>query len=473
MESCASGQWSGSPSFSYRWYANGEAIAGATQSTYEVQAADVPSSLQCAVSATNAGRTVVAFSGTTATNPAPAEAAAVPLPTVRGTTAAGSQGAVIANFAGATSGGGRVFFASGSEDGSQFGYESFAVTDTASETTTTIADEGPIWPVQVSEDGSHAYFIAKAVLAANANAFGESAVAGQPNLYLWDGSGVRYVATVTPRDVNSKYPNAVADQRYYGLGHWTGGLNSGLGVNPSRTTANGSVFVFQTSAPLQPGYENQGHWEVYRFEAEGEGLQCVSCNPKGTPASAEAELQTMSPNVSEELGVNELTHIPSVTPDGKTIVFETRERLLPEDEDDFYDVYRWSEGELALVSSGQSSEDEFLFGMSRSASDIFFQSYDPLTPQDQDGGGQSIYDARVDGGFPPPIRGQACEAEGCQGGLTPAPGLPAAATPGFKGTGNVNEAARPHKPHHKKHRKRRHHKRHAKKAGHGSKGGRR
>ena len=49
-------EWSGSPSFSYRWYRNGVAIAGATASTYVVTAADLSTeaAFQCAVTGTNA-----------------------------------------------------------------------------------------------------------------------------------------------------------------------------------------------------------------------------------------------------------------------------------------------------------------------------------------------------------------------------------------------------------------------------------
>src|SRR5665213_1750357 len=52
---CTPGEWSGSPTFSYRWLRNGAPIAGAESATYEVVTADEGTSLQCEVIATNAG----------------------------------------------------------------------------------------------------------------------------------------------------------------------------------------------------------------------------------------------------------------------------------------------------------------------------------------------------------------------------------------------------------------------------------
>lgn len=66
-------EWSGSPSFSYRWYRNGVAIAEATASTYTVSKADLaaPAVFQCAVIATNLGGVVVKVSNNRATAPNP------------------------------------------------------------------------------------------------------------------------------------------------------------------------------------------------------------------------------------------------------------------------------------------------------------------------------------------------------------------------------------------------------------------
>jgi NHL repeat len=68
--------WEGTPSFSFQWYRNGAAIAGATASTYLVSAADVatPAVFQCAVTGTNASGAVTKVSANRATSPAPSPA---------------------------------------------------------------------------------------------------------------------------------------------------------------------------------------------------------------------------------------------------------------------------------------------------------------------------------------------------------------------------------------------------------------
>ncbi len=472
-ETCPGGEWSGSPTLAYQWYRNGAAISGATSATYEVQGADVPSTLQCSVTAANADGTVLAFSAAAATSPPPVGAEAVPVVNVNGTTQPDSNSLQsVVNFSGASPGGARIFYSRGGENAGASGYESLNLFDTATNVTTTIADEGAIWPVNVSEDGSHAYFVSTAVLTGTeANSVGAEAEAGKYNLYVWDGAGVRFIAALVAEDLSGQRPPGPFGVRS-GLSYWNVALNplngSGPARNPSRSNPDGSVFVFQSTENLVPGYDSLGHVEIFRFDANNGELDCVSCNPAGTAASADAELQTISANVSERIGVRELTHIPNVSADGEAVVFETREALLPSDEDAFYDVYRWRDGELALISSGQSTDNDFLFGMSADGRDVFFKTYDTLAPQDLDGGVASIYDARIGGGFPPPISGEVCEEEGCQGALAVAPALSTAATPGFQGAGNTPEKRSTHKKHKKK-------KKHAKKKRHAhkSKGGKR
>ncbi len=57
---CEHEAWVNSPTFSYHWLRNGAPIPGAESSTYTLAAADVGTSVQCEVTATNAGGSVVA-----------------------------------------------------------------------------------------------------------------------------------------------------------------------------------------------------------------------------------------------------------------------------------------------------------------------------------------------------------------------------------------------------------------------------
>lgn len=65
---CSSGTWSNTPdAYAYQWNRSGAAIAGATASTYELDAADVDETLTCTVKATNLGVSAVAVSAATGT----------------------------------------------------------------------------------------------------------------------------------------------------------------------------------------------------------------------------------------------------------------------------------------------------------------------------------------------------------------------------------------------------------------------
>jgi hypothetical protein len=57
---CAAGEWTGSPAFSYRWLRNGVIIAGAESSTYTTTSEDGGGSVQCQVTASSAGGSVIA-----------------------------------------------------------------------------------------------------------------------------------------------------------------------------------------------------------------------------------------------------------------------------------------------------------------------------------------------------------------------------------------------------------------------------
>jgi hypothetical protein len=427
VESCNAGSWEGAESLAYQWYVNGKAIAGATSQTYEVQAADVPGTLQCVVTGTNAAAAVAKASGLQPTSPAPAKATPV----------ATAQAAVKTTYAGTSEDGRYVFFALG--DG--VSPRRLFRFDTQSESATEIAATGIF--AEVSPDGSHAFFSStEALSGGEENDNGEEAEEGARNLYAWDGTETSFIGRLSAEDFKQ---NAFAGISGMNLAAWTAAIGlspqAGRSLAPIRSTPGGGAFAFQSHARLT-AYDNEGVGEIYRYEpaaAAGERLLCVSCDPSGAPPSADALLEDIRFGVSSP--VKSSTMIANLTDGGKEVVFQSFDRLLPEDANEVEDVYEWEAqgagepectrpgGCLALISSGQGETPSFLYGMSADGHDVFFRTQEKLVGLDVPGS-PSIYDARVGGGIPEPAEPAPCQGDACQGSGSTPPTLPSPATTG-------------------------------------------
>jgi hypothetical protein len=296
---------------------------------------------------------------------------------------------------------------------------------------------GTVTPVNVSSDGSAAYFISTAKLTAadEPNPNGATPKLGKRNLYLSKEGAISFVGTVTDRDVEGQFNGK---EQVDGLGLWADAAASpvagAFGIDPSRTTPDGSVLLFQSRAPLA-GYNPDGYAEVYLFDSVNGGLRCLSCSPIGAAATADATLQ--SENREGFALFFPQAWIENLRADGRRAIFQSMEALVPSDTDGLQDVYEWegqgvgncrsSEGCLFLLSSGSSLRNEYLWAVSPSGEDVFFLSSNRLLPADLDET-PSIYDARVGGGFSE-VSGAECQGEGCRPQLSPAPSLPGAQTP--------------------------------------------
>jgi hypothetical protein len=211
--------------------------------------------------------------------------------------------------------------------------------------------------VNVSADGSHVYFVSEKQI-------GTEGVADQPNLYVWNEGTLGFVATVAPSDL-VKTSNFGPDEIGFTTGipaltNWTDWVvpptvyaEKGPGANSSRTTPDGNVMVFESRAKLTDT-DNGGHTAIYRWDDVHKSLVCLSCNVLTPPPSRDARLQLLTllpaPNV-----------IHNLSSDGSRVFFETPEPLVPEDVDGVNDVYQWhSEGSgspLKLISSGRSEAE--------------------------------------------------------------------------------------------------------------------
>lgn len=299
--------------------------------------------------------------------------------------------------------------------------------DVGTETSDPIGSGGDLVLVNVSADGSHVYFVSGQQLD------GTEGTLGAENLYAWDGASVDFIGVLDPEDLES----AGAAQR---LGMWGRAIAAwsdvfqgvGAAADPSRTNEDGSIFVFETTASLT-SYDSDGRSEVYRYDAAGEQLACVSC-PFGRPATADAALQTLATNLEQKAfapnaPTDGFTAIPNIVADG-SVIFETVEGLVPQDQNGARDVYQWKKGGVSLISSGIGGEPSYLYAVSPDGEDIFFATSVTLLHADVDNGARSIYDARVGGGFPSATAGAPCQADECKGPPRVPPSLPAPASSG-------------------------------------------
>jgi hypothetical protein len=336
-------------------------------------------------------------------------------------------------FAGTSRNGDLVFYLLG---GNIFAF------DANTEATTPIGSGGESTVVNISADGSHVYFTSPAVLTgAEENDRGEMAEVGVTNLYVWNGETLRFIAILDPTDLFG-----FDEFNLLGLEYWTASVgpvqnpNIGPQNDPSRTTPDGEVFVFQSHASLTP-YDSSGHSEVYRYDAGDRSLVCVSCSPIGAPPSSDADL-VVSGFLDAGSPVGAQALIPNVTDDGGAVFFQTGDPLVPGDVNGTVDVYEWREGQISLISSGHSSAPSYLYGMTPEGHDVFFRTREALLPQDHTAAAGAIYDARIGGGFPAETATQPCVEDACQGSPSPPPALPAAGSAGFQGSGNPT----PHRP---------------------------
>jgi hypothetical protein len=197
-------------------------------------------------------------------------------------------------------------------------------------------------------------------------------------------------------------------------------------------TPDGSDLVFNSKAKLT-SYENAGRSEIYRSDAPSATVSCVSCNPTGAPPDSPF---VPSMGLSEDIR-GPLEDARAVSEDGSTIFFVSAEDLVPAASNHQPDVYEWHNGTISLLSSGTSAYPDFLLGMSASGSDVFFMTRDQLVPQDNDEG-YDIYDARIGGGVTAPSAPAPCaSAEACRSVVATPPTTITPASVNVSGPGNV------------------------------------
>lgn len=284
----------------------------------------------------------------------------------------------------------------------------------------------------VSEDGSSAYFSASGVLTSVPNQHKETAKEGQANVYLSHGAGAVFIV---------------------------------IGAGNFRVSPNGVFFLFESSQKFT-SYNNENPitktpaTELYLYDAVANTLACASCNPSGAPPTEFTIRGQASPGGPDsEGGALEGRAQHQLSENGQ-VFFDSAEELLPSDTNgqsgcpstsgfpSCTDVYEFEPdgtgscaepaGCLYLLSTGTGALETFFIDASPSGNDVFIREFQKLVPRDTQDEAPSLYDIRVNGGFPEPTSSPCTTPEACRTAPPPQPtvfGAPASQT--FSGAGNL------------------------------------
>jgi hypothetical protein len=327
----------------------------------------------------------------------------------------------------------------------------------------------------ISDDGTAIYFVADGVLDTSPNSFGDIAVSGQPNLYLWEeGKGARFIATLDAEDRTD----------------WGQAGASSPAVEETSLSAagspNGRYLAFMSQASLT-GYDNRDEstgdaaQEVFRYDAVTDELECISCNPTGSRPQAHhfvGEQTRVNPGalwggqpvaaalslaISTGKGAEEAKDVslyrPRTVLDNGRVFFNAIDSLAPADSNGQWDIYQYEStgvgdcgsawngasvssagGCVSLLSSGTAEDEAAFLDASESGDDVFFFTTAQLNETDTDHE-LDAYDARVNG-IPARLPKVAeCLGEACQP-ASQGPNDPTPASSAFNGSGNVKNARR-------------------------------
>ena len=248
-------------------------------------------------------------------------------------------------------------------------------------------------------------------------ALGGKGTAGEPNLYLSEGAGFEFIATLSDRDAEA------------GAGQLSP-ANPRPNLHTARTSPDGGTLAFTSDsealAQAVSGYDNaeaesgKPAAEIYLYDAAAKGIECVSCNRSGSRPEGR-EVGGLTAAALPPTAQTSLYPGRPLSADGARLFFDSFDPLLPKDTNGKADVYQWEAagtgdcseakasfsppngGCIALISSGEAPTDSEFIDASPEGDDVFLASGESLLSQDP--GEADIYDARVGGGFAAPAEG--------------------------------------------------------------------
>ena len=329
----------------------------------------------------------------------------------------------------------------------------------------------------LSEGGSRLYFVARGALSTSGNQFGDHAVAGRPNLYLWQkGAGLRFIATLSDEDSPD-------------WGHTDHDVLAGGHVSKlsAANSPDGRYLAFMSDRDIT----GQGNVDatsgdaverVFRYDASFGRLACLSCAPDGAAPEGHLEqtrggtpfvdprdawtghrISATVPQASIlDLGEDgRVAYQPRAVLDNGRVFFNAFDPLVTADSNRQWDVYQYedlgvgdcsltsgnaaisrsAEGCVALMSSGTGESEAGFLDASVSGNDVFFLTPARLSAADGDYE-VDLYDARVGGRAAVPSLARECTSgDACHPVAPVAPGV-APGSSSFFGAGNVKAGKR-------------------------------
>lgn len=276
------------------------------------------------------------------------------------------------------------------------------------------------------------YFTALGKLPSLPNPNGEEPQSGHSNVYLCRGAGTAFIVT---------------------------------GAGNPRVSPNGAYFLFESNQELT-AYDNENPvtetpaTELYLYDAVANTLACASCNPSGAPPTAFTIRGKARPGGPDSEGGALEGRAQHPLSENGQVFFDSAEELLPADTNGqsgcseasglpaCTDVYEFEPdgvgtcvepaGCLYLLSTGTGALETFFIDASPSGNDVFIREFQKLLPSDTQDEAPSLYDVRVNGGFPEPASSPCTTPEACRTAPSPQPavfGAPASQT--FSGAGNL------------------------------------
>ncbi len=351
-----------------------------------------------------------------------------------------------AQYWGASADGSKAFFTEG-EDLYEY---SLPIGQVSGGQRTAITTGGKVQGVvQIAEDGSYVYFVAKSVLTGGEeNQHHETAQNEEDNLYMYTGGHVTFIATL-----------AEGDEAVWQFAANTG--ESGPETNAAVVNPSGTRLAFlseksltgydnEQATPgacglekdnLNPRHGNEGGLcnELYLYDAQAGTLVCASCDPTGARPSGPASLGPIADSKSYA------EYRPRNLLEDGTLFFDSLDALVPHAAAGVQSVYEFENGHIHAISDPTGEHESFFLDASAKGpnpeeaegSNVFFATADKLLPQEQSEN-VVVYDARVDGGFQAPNSTSTCAGETCKpvASLQP-PLFSAPSSQTFSGPGNI------------------------------------